>query len=147
MLHPAWACCTRASPLRQVVEKPPFFMKPTDHRKVIHVNFFAASVSVTSSSPSCFLIYPMSKCAEAEDGGVQVDSVYFPQHEVVGDIGNGIWQLKERLKESPLPEWDLRYARPVRPLSLNPVQELRTRNKTASQARHLRYFIREGALF
>ena len=28
----------------QVVEKPPFFMKPTDHREVIHVNFFAASV-------------------------------------------------------------------------------------------------------
>ena len=28
----------------QVVEKPPFFMKPTDRRKVIHVNFFAASV-------------------------------------------------------------------------------------------------------
>ena len=39
-----------ASSLPQVVEKPPFFMKPTDHRKVIHVNFFAASVSATSSS-------------------------------------------------------------------------------------------------
>ncbi|KAK9840915.1 hypothetical protein WJX81_000140 [Elliptochloris bilobata] len=69
-----------------VVEKPPFFMKPTDHRRVIHVNFFAASV----------------------------DSVYFPQHEVVGDIGNGIWQLKEKLKDSPLPVWDLRYFKYVR---------------------------------
>ena len=88
----------------------------------------------------------MSRCVEAEDGGVQVDSVYFPQHEVVGDIGNGIWQLKERLKENPLPEWDLRYARPA-PFVLNPVQELRTLNKTASQASHLRYFIRGGALF
>ena len=45
-----------------------------------------------------------------DDGGAQVDSVYFPQHEVVGDIGNGIWQLKERLKEHPLPKWDLRCA-------------------------------------
>ena len=34
----------RPGVFRQVVEKPPFFMKPTDHRKVIHVNFFAASV-------------------------------------------------------------------------------------------------------
>ncbi len=40
----------------------------------------------------------------------QVDSVYFPQHEVVGDIGNGIWQIKEALLESPLPTWDLRCA-------------------------------------
>jgi len=27
-----------------VVEKPPFFMKPTDRRQVVHVNFFAAAV-------------------------------------------------------------------------------------------------------
>ena len=49
---------------------------------------------------------------------MQVDSVYFPQHEVVGDIGNGVWQLKERLKESPLPEWDLRCAHPRPPQTL-----------------------------
>ncbi len=40
----------------------------------------------------------------------QVDSVYFPQHEVVGDIGNGVWQIKEALLKSPLPTWDLRCA-------------------------------------
>ena len=40
----------------------------------------------------------------------QVDSVYFPQHEVMGDIGNGVWQMKEALKRNPLPEWDLRCA-------------------------------------
>ena len=36
--------------------------------------------------------------------------MYFPQHEVVGDIGNGIWQIKEALLTSPLPTWDLRCA-------------------------------------
>ena len=52
----------------------------------------------------------LSPTKHCDSGSAQVDSVYFPQHEVVGDIGNGIWQLKERLKESPLPEWDLRCA-------------------------------------
>ena len=39
-------CCFKARPSvhGQVVEKPPFFMKPRDRRRVIHVNFFAASV-------------------------------------------------------------------------------------------------------
>ena len=52
-----------------VVEKPPFFMKP-DGFKVIHVNFFSA----------------------------KVDPVYFPQVEVVGDIANSIWQINERIQ-------------------------------------------------
>ncbi len=52
-----------------VVEKPPFFMKPTSPadklhgQHVIHVNFSSADV----------------------------DPVYFPQLEVNGDIGNAIW--------------------------------------------------------
>jgi len=52
-----------------VVEKPPFFMTP-DGAKVIHVNFKSA----------------------------EVDPVYFPQLEVVGDIANSIWQIKEAIK-------------------------------------------------
>lgn len=52
-----------------VVEKPPFFMQP-DGFKVIHVNFTNA----------------------------MIDPVYFPQTEVVGDIGNGIYQIKERIE-------------------------------------------------
>ena len=51
-----------------VVEKPPFFMRPGG-RRVLHVNFNSASV----------------------------DPVYFPQVEVVGDIANSIWQLNELL--------------------------------------------------
>ena len=51
-----------------VVEKPPFFMRPGG-AEVVHINFNSA----------------------------QVDPVYFPQIEVVGDIANSLWQLKERL--------------------------------------------------
>lgn len=50
-----------------VVEKPPFFMKPGG-KQVIHVNF----------------------------SGADVDPVYFPQHEVVGDIANSVEYLAER---------------------------------------------------
>jgi acetolactate synthase-1/2/3 large subunit len=60
-----------------VVEKPPFFMD--GQSKVIHVNFSTASV----------------------------DPVYFPQVEVVGDIANSIWQIKQRLTNSA--EWDFSY--------------------------------------
>jgi acetolactate synthase-1/2/3 large subunit len=59
-----------------VVEKPPFFMRPTDQRQVMHVNFDSA----------------------------MVDPVYFPQLEVVGDIANSIWQIKERI--APQPHWN-----------------------------------------
>ena len=51
-----------------VVEKPPFFMED-DKQQVIHVNFDSASV----------------------------DPVYFPQLEVIGDIANSIWQIKEQI--------------------------------------------------
>ncbi len=61
-----------------VVEKPPFIMK-TNGAKVIHVNFLSA----------------------------KVDEVYFPTHEVIGDIGNAIWQLKEKLQ--PNSNWDFAY--------------------------------------
>jgi acetolactate synthase-1/2/3 large subunit len=57
-----------------VVEKPPFFMRPGGP-EVVHINFNSA----------------------------QVDPVYFPQIEVVGDIANSLWQLKERL--SPQKHW------------------------------------------
>lgn len=52
-----------------VVEKPPFFMKP-DGFKVIHINYTNASV----------------------------DPVYFPQAEVTGDIANAVYQIKEKIE-------------------------------------------------
>ncbi len=65
-----------------VVEKPPFVM--LDDQKVIHVNFFSA----------------------------QVDDVYFPHHEVVGDIAGSIAELTKAIE--PQPHWDFSYFRKVR---------------------------------
>ena len=66
-----------------VVEKPPFFMHENGHT-VIHINFLSASV----------------------------DSVYFPQASVVGDIANTIWQMKERIAVQD--GWDFSYFAKVR---------------------------------
>jgi acetolactate synthase-1/2/3 large subunit len=58
-----------------VIEKPPFFMKPGG-TEVIHVSTNTA----------------------------EVDPVYFPQIEVIGDIANAIWQIKEAVR--PSADWD-----------------------------------------
>jgi acetolactate synthase-1/2/3 large subunit len=58
-----------------VIEKPPFFMQKGT-AEVIHVSFRSA----------------------------EVDPVYFPQIEVVGDIANAIWQMKEDIM--PNKAWD-----------------------------------------
>ncbi len=58
-----------------VIEKPPFFMQ-AGGTEVIHINFRSA----------------------------EVDPVYFPQYEVIGDIGNAIWQIKEDIL--PQAGWD-----------------------------------------
>jgi len=52
-----------------VIEKPPFIMKHTDKKQVIHINF----------------------------SGAKVDNIYFPQHEVIGDIANAVWQISEKI--------------------------------------------------
>ncbi len=61
-----------------VIEKPPFFMKPNG-RTVIHINF----------------------------SGAEVDAVYFPQIEVIGDVPHSIWRLNELIE--PQPHWDFSY--------------------------------------
>ncbi len=66
-----------------VVEKPPFLMQKNS-AQVIHINFESAVV----------------------------DPVYFPQLEVVGDIANSIWQIKEQL--DPRNEWQLGLFRDLR---------------------------------
>ena len=65
-----------------VVEKPPFFMHHND-KKVIHVNFDSAAAG----------------------------PVYFPQLEVVGDIANSIWQIKEGI--TPQDDWKLDFYKDV----------------------------------
>jgi acetolactate synthase-1/2/3 large subunit len=66
-----------------VVEKPPFFMRHGGSQ-VIHVNFSSAIV----------------------------DDVYFPQVEVVGDIANSVWQIKEAI--TPQNHWDFEFFLTVR---------------------------------
>ena len=61
-----------------VVEKPPFFMTPGGF-KVIHINFVAS----------------------------EIDEIYFPQLDVVGDIANALWQISSRLKVPSF--WDFSY--------------------------------------
>jgi acetolactate synthase-1/2/3 large subunit len=61
------------------IEKPPFFMGPNDRRKVIHINFFPA----------------------------EVDEVYFPHLNVIGDIGSSIARLNGLLEDQSLPVWDM----------------------------------------
>jgi acetolactate synthase-1/2/3 large subunit len=61
-----------------VIEKPPFFMK----------------------NGGCPVIHISSKTAE-------VDPVYFPQVEVIGDIANAIWQIKEDIV--PSGRWDFEF--------------------------------------
>lgn len=65
-----------------VIEKPPFVMR-TGTRTVIHVNY----------------------------GSAEVDPVYFPQLEVVGDIANAIWQINQALV--PSPDWDFGFMQRV----------------------------------
>ncbi|WP_213940441.1 acetolactate synthase large subunit [Pseudomonas sp. dw_612] len=55
-----------------VIEKPPFFMA-RGGTEVVHISFRSA----------------------------EVDPVYFPQIEVVGDIANAIWQIKESIEVQP----------------------------------------------
>ena len=65
------------------VEKPPFFMHH-DGKKVIHLNFFPA----------------------------EVDAVYFPQLNVVGDIRTSIQQICHHLNEES--EWDFGFYRQIK---------------------------------
>ena len=60
-----------------VIEKPPFVMDRSD-KPVIHISMRSA----------------------------EVDPVYFPQLEVLGDIANAMWQIKEAI--TPQPHWEFR---------------------------------------
>lgn len=62
-----------------VIEKPPFFMHNDGER------------------PDRVVIHVSTKTAE-------IDPVYFPQIEVIGDIANAVWQMKEAV--TPLPSWN-----------------------------------------
>ncbi len=68
------------------IEKPPFLNTGKIHPNLIHLNFSPAST----------------------------DLVYSPDHEVIGDIANAIWQLTEKI--TPQPHWQLSDFKPVKDL-------------------------------
>ena len=61
-----------------VIEKPPFFMEHGG-KKVIHINFFSA----------------------------EVDQVYFPDLDVLGDIAASVWDIMEGI--TPQERWDFSF--------------------------------------
>ncbi|MGO4775462.1 acetolactate synthase large subunit, partial [Lysobacter sp. 2RAB21] len=75
-----------------VIEKPPFFMRE-GRRTVIHVNYASA----------------------------EVDAVYFPQIEVVGDIAHSVWRLQEALQ--PQAHWDFAFFDRVRAALLEQLRD------------------------
>lgn len=60
-----------------VIEKPPFFMEEGG-KKVIHVNFFSA----------------------------QIDEIYFPQLEIIGDVATSVNKITNTIKKA---NWDVNY--------------------------------------
>jgi len=76
-----------------VIEKPPFFMKPGGAR-VIHVSTRTA----------------------------EVDPVYFPQIEVIGDIANAVWQIKGDI--TPNRSWNFDHMLAYRKAELDHTAEL-----------------------
>lgn len=66
-----------------VIEKPPFLMKP-DGAKVIHINYFPA----------------------------EIDNVYFPQLNVVGDIADSIQRISSQVEVST--HWDFSFYRKMK---------------------------------
>ena len=75
-----------------VVEKPPFIMEPGG-KEVIHINFNSA----------------------------EVDEVYFPQFELVGDVADTIQRLADQLE--PQANHDFRYFERVRKMVLEHMEE------------------------
>jgi acetolactate synthase-1/2/3 large subunit len=75
-----------------VIEKPPFFMEDGG-KKVIHINF----------------------------NGAEVDEVYFPQLEVVGDIASTLERIVDGVSKSD--QWDFSYFERVRARVLESIGE------------------------
>lgn len=66
------------------IEKPPFLVHPESSQKIIHLNFSPATI----------------------------DLVYNPNHEVIGDLANAIWQISEKISISKA--WDFSVFKPVK---------------------------------
>ena len=80
-----------------VMEKPPFFM----HRHSEAERPAATSEDPVGVSHDAEVIHVSFRSAE-------VDPVYFPQVEVVGDIANAVWRINQGLAERGDTNWDFR---------------------------------------
>ena len=76
-----------------VIEKPPFFMNH-DGQTVIHINFSSA----------------------------QVDAVYFPQLEIVGDISDSVQAISDKIEVQK--HWDFDYYKRVKIEGVKHIQDL-----------------------
>ena len=81
-----------------VIEKPPFFMRPASDP-------FNES-DTSADDPVC--ISCATEVIHVNFRSAEVDLVYFPQLEVVGDIANAIWRIKNGLLDCGAPNWDFR---------------------------------------
>ncbi|MEL7469491.1 MAG: acetolactate synthase large subunit [Pseudomonadota bacterium] len=77
-----------------VIEKPPFFMQ---HGKPAEES--GSDINPVQVAEGTQVIHISFRSAE-------VDPVYFPQIEVIGDIANAIWQIKNGLSEHKDASWD-----------------------------------------
>ncbi|MEM8792198.1 MAG: acetolactate synthase large subunit [Pseudomonadota bacterium] len=71
-----------------VIEKPPFFMQKG-----------AAASGQTGADVDPVMVSEGTKVIHVSFRSAEVDPVYFPQVEVVGDIANAIWQIKNGLSD------------------------------------------------
>jgi acetolactate synthase-1/2/3 large subunit len=78
-----------------VIEKPPFFMRPAAEL----AESAGSEVDPVMARKGAQVIHVSFRSAE-------VDPVYFPQLEVIGDIANAIWQIKNGLSDHKDLNWD-----------------------------------------
>ncbi len=77
-----------------VIEKPPFFMRQ------------GKAVEEGRSEDNPVEIDAATQVIHISFRSAEVDPVYFPQLEVIGDIANAIWQIKNGLSEHKDTDWD-----------------------------------------
>ncbi len=80
-----------------VIEKPPFFMSHGSARD---------QETSHSSDDEPVLVSEGTQVIHVSFRSAEVDPVYFPQLEVVGDIANAIWQIKSGLADRKDMSWD-----------------------------------------
>ena len=79
-----------------VIEKPPFFMQSDDAPAADTGHSETDPVSVSTGTE---VIHVSFRSAE-------VDPIYFPQLEVIGDIANAVWRINNGLAERKDTRWD-----------------------------------------